>query len=48
MDKGTFIWITLIGCMKFNLRNSLKQLAITIALMDNFNQGTGEKFLKAF
>lgn len=42
MDKGTFVWITFIGCMKFSSRNSLKRLVIMIALMDNFNRGTGE------
>lgn len=41
MDKGTFVLITFIGCMKFSLWNNLKRLVIVIALMDNFNQGTG-------
>ena len=42
MDKGTFMWITFIGCIKFDLKNSLKHLAVIIALMDNFRHGTGE------
>ena len=42
MAKGTFMWITFIGCIKFNLKNSLKNLAVIIALMDNFRHGTGE------
>jgi hypothetical protein len=42
MDKGTFMWITLSGCMKLNLINSWKHFVIIIALMDNFDHGTGE------
>lgn len=44
MDKKTFMWITFIGFMRINVKNSLKYLAIMIALMDNFNTGTGEQF----
>jgi hypothetical protein len=46
MDKRTFMWITFIGCIKFNLRNSLKHLVVIIALMDNFKHGTGEFVLE--
>lgn len=41
MDKRTLMWIIFIGCVRLNLKNSLKHFAIIVALMDNFNQGTG-------
>lgn len=48
MDKRTFMWITFIGCIKFNLKNSLKHFTVLIALMDNFRHGTGELEVKNF
>lgn len=43
MDKKMFMWIILIGCMRINIKPSLKYFALMIALMDNFNQGTGKR-----
>lgn len=48
MDKQGFMWITLNGCVRQDAKSSLKYLVILIALMDNFNQGTGECQLEIF
>lgn len=42
MATGMFVRRTFIGCMRFSVKSCLKYLAIIVALMDNFNQGTGE------